>query len=45
MMSPDTARREGVDVFLSGLLYYDLVFTGLDQPPRPGTEAWSTCMS
>jgi sugar/nucleoside kinase (ribokinase family) len=33
-----------VDVFLSGLLFYDLVFTGLDQPPKPGTETWTTGM-
>ena len=33
-----------VDVFLSGLLFYDLVFTGLDQAPKPGTETWTTGM-
>ena len=30
-----------VDVFLSGLLFFDLVFTGLEQPPSPGTEVWT----
>jgi sugar/nucleoside kinase (ribokinase family) len=35
---------DGVDVFLSGLLFHDLVFTGLAQPPKPGTETWSADM-
>jgi sugar/nucleoside kinase (ribokinase family) len=30
-----------VDVFLSGLAFYDVVFTGLDAPPAPGTEVWA----
>src|SRR5581483_9786753 len=33
-----------LDVFLSGLLFFDIIFTGLDQPPRPGTEAWASGM-
>ena len=37
--SQDTAApAEGFDVFLAGLLFFDIVFTGLEQPPRPGTE-------
>jgi sugar/nucleoside kinase (ribokinase family) len=30
-----------VDVFLSGLAFFDLVFAGFDQPPAPGTEVWA----
>ncbi|KAB2341112.1 carbohydrate kinase family protein [Actinomadura rudentiformis] len=44
MIRPGTSRSTDVDVLLSGLLFHDLVFTGLDQPPKPGTEAWSTGM-
>lgn len=29
------------DVFLTGLLFFDLVFTGLDRGPTPGIEVWS----
>ncbi|WP_439377120.1 PfkB family carbohydrate kinase [Amycolatopsis lexingtonensis] len=29
------------DVFLSGPLFFDLVFTGLEQPPAPGQEVWT----
>ncbi|GLZ34171.1 carbohydrate kinase [Lentzea sp. NBRC 105346] len=29
------------DVYLSGLLFYDLVFTGLPKPPTPGEEVWT----
>ena len=28
----------GFDVFLAGLLFFDIVFTGLEQPPKPGVE-------
>ncbi len=35
---------EVLDVFLSGLLFFDIVFTGLRQPPRPGTETWASGM-
>ena len=41
------ARRDPsdpFDVFLAGLLFFDIVFTGLDQPPRPGTEVWTEGM-
>jgi sugar/nucleoside kinase (ribokinase family) len=30
-----------VDVFVSGLMFYDLVFTGLEHGPVPGTEVWT----
>lgn len=33
------------DVYLSGLLFYDLVFTGLPKPPTPGEELWTGGMS
>lgn len=29
------------DVLLCGLLFFDVVFTGLQQPPTPGTEVWT----
>ena len=35
---------DGVGVFVSGLLFHDLVLTGLDRPPKPGTETWTTRM-
>ena len=30
-----------VDVFVSGLMFFDLVLTGLDHAPVPGTEVWT----
>lgn len=35
---------ETFDVFLAGLLFYDLVFTGLDKPPTLGAEVWTDGM-
>ncbi|MBV7694294.1 carbohydrate kinase family protein [Streptomyces sp. TRM70350] len=32
------------DVLLTGLLFYDLVLTGLGRPPTPGEEIWTTGM-
>nr|WSY50230.1 carbohydrate kinase family protein [Streptomyces sp. NBC_00886] len=32
------------DVLLTGLLFYDLVLTGLGQPPTPGEEIWTAGM-
>lgn len=32
------------DVLLTGLLFYDLVLTGLDRPPTPGEEIWTAGM-
>lgn len=29
------------EVLLTGLLFYDLVLTGLDKPPTPGEEIWT----
>ncbi len=33
-----------LDVFLFGQLFFDIVFTGLDGDPAPGTEVWTTGM-
>lgn len=33
-----------LDVFLSGLIFADVVFTGLDKPPTLGTEVWTSGM-
>lgn len=35
---------EEIDVFLSGLLFYDMVFTGLEKPPTLGAEVWTDAM-
>jgi sugar/nucleoside kinase (ribokinase family) len=35
------AAEPPVDVFLAGLMFFDIVFTGLDSPPVPGTEVWA----
>jgi sugar/nucleoside kinase (ribokinase family) len=37
----DAGPRERFDVFLTGLVFLDIVFTGLDSPPVPGTEIWA----
>ena len=34
----------GLDVFLSGPLFLDIVFSGLPTEPRPGTEVWASGM-
>jgi len=33
-----------LDLFVPGVVYLDIVFTGLDGLPSPGTEAWATGM-
>lgn len=33
-----------MDVFLSGLLFYDIGFTGLETSPTPGAEVWTKGM-
>lgn len=33
-----------LDVFLSGQLFFDIVFTGLAADPSPGTEVWTSGM-
>lgn len=35
---------ERPDLLLTGLLFYDLVLTGLGKPPTPGEEIWTTGM-
>ena len=30
-----------MDVFVSGLMFFDLVLTGLEHPPVPGAEVWT----
>lgn len=43
--APDQHPDGGVlDVFLSGPLFLDVVFSGLPTPPRPGTEVWASGM-
>ncbi|MFF5209301.1 carbohydrate kinase family protein [Streptosporangium sp. NPDC000396] len=37
-------RDADVDVFLSGLIFFDLVFTGLEDAPKPGSETWTKGM-
>ncbi|WP_328623929.1 carbohydrate kinase family protein [Streptomyces sp. NBC_00353] len=39
-----TPGDEAPDLLLTGLLFYDLVFTGLGQPPVPGEEIWTRGM-
>ncbi|WP_243837611.1 carbohydrate kinase family protein [Cumulibacter soli] len=42
-----SVRRPGdpfVDVFCAGEVFFDLVFTGLDEMPPPGTEGWAPGM-
>lgn len=34
----------GLDVVLSGTVFFDLIFTGLKNLPRPGEEVWSQGM-
>jgi sugar/nucleoside kinase (ribokinase family) len=33
-----------LDLFLTGPLFFDIVFTGLPSDPRPGTEVWAEGM-
>ncbi|MET7617759.1 PfkB family carbohydrate kinase [Streptomyces sp. NPDC005408] len=37
-------EETGPDVLLTGLLFYDLVLTGLGKPPTPGEEIWTRGM-
>lgn len=30
-----------IDLLLAGTVFFDVVFTGLEQPPAPGTEVWA----
>lgn len=40
----DRAPGARPDVLLTGLLFYDLVLTGLGKPPTPGEEIWTRGM-
>src|SRR4029453_9662775 len=31
-----------LDILLSGTVFLDIIFTGLDRLPGPGTEVWAT---
>ncbi|QNP69145.1 carbohydrate kinase family protein [Streptomyces roseirectus] len=43
--TPETpAADDRPDVLLTGLLFYDLVLTGLGKPPTPGEEVWTAGM-
>lgn len=33
-----------LDLLLAGTVFFDIVFTGLPQPPQPGTEVWAEGM-
>src|SRR5689334_3462108 len=33
-----------LDLFVPGVVYLDIVFTGLDEQPGPGTEVWASGM-
>lgn len=37
----ERAADDGVDVLLTGPVFFDLVFTGVDGAPRPGTEVYA----
>ncbi|GGO94155.1 carbohydrate kinase family protein [Wenjunlia tyrosinilytica] len=41
---PDPTAVPAPDVLLSGLLFFDLVLTGLGKPPTPGQEVWTRGM-
>lgn len=40
----DSSLPAVLDVFLSGLLFHDIGFTGLDSAPTPGAEIWTEGM-
>lgn len=42
--APPPNAPQVFDVFLAGQMFFDIVFTGLDQPPRLGTEVWTRGM-
>lgn len=37
----DGGARPTFDVFLTGTVFIDMIFTGLTGPPQPGTELWT----
>jgi sugar/nucleoside kinase (ribokinase family) len=36
----DPSQIPAVDVFFVGMVFFDLIFGGIDQLPEPGTETW-----
>ncbi len=41
---PCVAPSQGLDLFLAGSIFFDIVFTGLPAEPSPGTEVWAEGM-
>src|SRR5690625_4623228 len=41
---PTTTDEPPLDVLLSGMVFFDVVFTGFPRPPTPGTEVWTDGM-
>ena len=39
-----TTREPQFDVFLHGMVFLDIIFTGLSQTPSPGVETWASGM-
>lgn len=39
-----TTDEPRLDVLLSGMVFFDVVFTGFPHPPTPGTEVWTDGM-
>ncbi|MGO1423988.1 MAG: sugar kinase, partial [Brachybacterium sp.] len=39
-----TPEDPPLDVLLSGTVFFDIVFTGMDRLPQPGEELWSKGM-
>lgn len=39
------AREPSIDVFVSGTVFLDMIFTGLPTPPAAGTEVWASGMA
>lgn len=37
-------KGPALDLLLAGTVFFDMVFTGLPRPPRPGTEVWTEGM-
>lgn len=43
-LSGARGESDGFDLFLSGTVFFDLIFTGLPRLPESGTEVWSDGM-
>ncbi|MET4060211.1 sugar/nucleoside kinase (ribokinase family) [Arthrobacter sp. UYP6] len=43
-MSSSVGTETRLDLFLTGPLFFDIVFTGLPSAPKPGTEIWADGM-